>query len=109
MVYPDCMLDRIEAESMIQCYICQLWAHALCINEGGNDIVGIWCCRNCRKLPETTEMLCIKIDDIQRDMAVLLKFVHSFRHTVTVLDNDLSDDRSEITDRYSTHIDSDAN
>ena len=100
--YPDCMLDRIEAESMIQCHICQLWAHALCINEGENDIVGIWCCRNCRKLPETTEMLCDKIDDLQRDMAVLLKFVHSFRHTVptvTVLDNDLSDDRSDSHDQ----------
>ena len=80
----------------------QLWAHALCINEGENDIVGIWCCRNCRKLPETTEMLCNKIDDLQRDMAVLLKFVHSFRHTVptvTVLDNDLSDDRSDSHDQ----------
>ena len=100
--YPGCMLDGIEAESMIQCHICQLWAHVLCINEGENDIVGIWCCRNCRKLPETTEMLCNKIDDPQRDMAVLLKFVHSFRHTVptvTVLDNDLSDDGSDSHDQ----------
>ena len=107
--YPDCMLDRIEAESMIQCHICQLWAHALCINEGENDIVGIWCCRNCCKLPETTEMLCNKIDDLQRDMTVLLKFVHSFRHTVplptvTVLDNDLSDDRSDSHDQTKSLI-----
>ena len=102
--YPDCMLGRIVAESMIQCHISQMWAHALYINEGENDIVGIWCCRNCRKLPETTEMICNKIDDLQRDKAVLIKFVHLFRHTVhvpnvTVLDNDLSDDRSDSHDQ----------
>ena len=116
------MLDQIEAESMIQCHICQLWAHVLCIGEGENDIVGMWCCRNCRKLPEATEMLRNKIDTLQCDMAVILKFVHSFCHTVhvhvpnvTVSDNDI-DDRSDsldqtidITDQKSTHIHSDAN
>ena len=49
--FPDCKRGRAQSESMVQCHACQTWAQYDCIGEGEDDIVGIWTCNACRKIP----------------------------------------------------------
>ena len=32
----------MQSDNMVQCHTCQTWAHYECIDEGEDDIVGIW-------------------------------------------------------------------
>lgn len=84
LCFPDCKLSHNKTDSMIQCHLCQVWAHLQCINEKDDDIIGLWCCNTCRKLPEKTAMLCDKIDDLQRDMAILLNLARSLSVNTSV-------------------------
>ena len=57
---------------MLQCHLCQTWAHYKCIDEHQKDITGIWCCNSCRVLPNTVALLCEKVSDLQQNMQALL-------------------------------------
>ena len=54
----------------------QIWVHYKCIDEKESDIIGIWCCKSCRILPETNMQLCEKIDEFNRTVNILLKFAN---------------------------------
>ena len=94
---------------MIQCHLCQVWADFQCIDEKDDDIVGIWCCNNCRQLPETTAALCEKMDFLQRDIALLLKFAHSFnekpvKQSANIDIDNLCDNQANCEDRVAAIV-----
>ena len=66
---------------MVQCHLCQIWAHFKCIDEKESDIIGIWSYNSCRKLPETTIQLCEKIDELNRTVNILLNFANSINQS----------------------------
>ena len=92
---------------MVQCHLCQTWCHYKCIDEKESDIIGIWCCKSCRKLPETTMQLCEKIDELNRTVNILLKFANSINQSTSntqssysrVHVQNLSDDKPERNHR----------
>lgn len=57
---------------MVQCHLCQTWAHFTCIDEKEDDVIGLWCCNSCRNLPKTVSLLCDKITDLQQNVQALL-------------------------------------
>ena len=63
--FSNCQMNRKENDSMIQCHICQIWAHIQCIDVSDDDIISIWCCNNCRNLPHNVLILCDKRCTIQ--------------------------------------------
>ena len=63
---------------MVQCHICQLWAHFQCVDEAESDIIGSWSCKNCRKLHIDVAALGKQLSNLQRDMDILLKHARSF-------------------------------
>ena len=92
-------------KSMVQCHLCQIWAHFKCIDDRKeSDIIGIWCCKSCRKLPETTMQLCEIIDQLNRTVNILLKFANSINQSTPNTQSScnctrvlsLSDDKSEL-------------
>ena len=62
---------------MVQCHICQTWAHYTCIDEHKDDIIGIWCCNGCGSLPKTVAMLSNKMAELQQNMQALLLIAYS--------------------------------
>ena len=66
---------------MVQCHLCQIWAHFKCIDEKESDIIGIWSCNSCRKLPKTTIQLCEKIDELNCTVNILLEFANSINQS----------------------------
>ena len=93
--FTGCKNNHKETTSMVQCHICQIWAHLQCIEEKDDDIIGIWCCQKCRKLPEHMSALCDKIDTLQKEMSYLMNFAKLFdvktSEPVVHLNLDLSD------------------
>lgn len=75
--FTDCKLERKHNESMVQCHLCQIWAHFKCIDEEEDDVYSIWCCNICRKLPHKVEILCEKINELHRDMTIVLNYARS--------------------------------
>ena len=57
---------------MVQCHICQTWAHYTCIDEHQDDIIGIWCCNGCRSLPKTVAILSDKMAELQQNMQTIV-------------------------------------
>ena len=43
---------------MVQCHLCQTWCHYDCMGVDPNDIIGLWCCLNCRQLHSLVRTLC---------------------------------------------------
>ena len=102
--FPNCKLNRKEDDSMILCHICQVWAHIQCIEESNDDIIGTWCCNNCRKLPYNVSILCDKINNLERDMATLLQYARSLHPTNkhynnSSVNNNLCDNTSDSPDK----------
>ena len=54
---------------MVQCHACQTWAHYECIDEGEDDIVGIWTCNTCRKMPTVVVQLIDMITKLRDSMS----------------------------------------
>ena len=75
--FNDCKLQRLGNKEMVQCHICQTWAHYTCIDEHKDDIIGIWCCNGCSSLPKTVAMLSNKIAELQQNMQALLLIAYS--------------------------------
>ena len=75
--FNDCKLQRLGNKEMVQCHICQTWAHYTCIDEHKDDIIGIWCCNGCRSLPKTVAMLSNKMAELQQNMQALLLIAYS--------------------------------
>ena len=87
--FPDCKRGRAQSESMVQCHACQTWAHYECIGEGEDDIVGIWTCNACRKMPTMVMELIGMVAKLQES-------VSEMRDTNAQLVGMLSDQRSEL-------------
>ena len=73
--FNDCKLQILGNKEMVQCHICQTWAHYTCIDEHKDDIIGIWCCNGCRSLPKTVAMLSDKMAELQQNMQALLLII----------------------------------
>ena len=105
--FTGCKNNHKFTKSMVQCHLCQTWCHYKCIDEKESDIIGIWCCKSCRKLPETTMQLCEKIDELNRTVNILLKFANSINQSTSntqssysrVHVQNLSDDKPECNHR----------
>ena len=98
--FPECKNKHRHTEFYIQCHLCQIWAHFRCIDEEETEIIGLWC-NKCRKLPETTALFCSEIETLQRDMAILSKYIKSFsrvKSPVIDVDSVLSDDTADSHD-----------
>ena len=54
---------------MVQCHACQTWAHYECIDEGEDDIVGIWTCITCRKMPTMVMQLIDMVTKLRDSMS----------------------------------------
>ena len=101
--FTGCKNNHKFTKSMVQCHLCQTWCHYKCIDEKESDIIRIWCCKSCRKLPETTMQLCEKIDELNRTDNILLKFANSINQSTSntqssysrVHVQNLSDDKPE--------------
>ena len=85
--FPDCKRGRAQSETMVQCHACQTWAHYACIGEGGDDIVGIWTCNACRKMPTMVMELIGMVAKLQES-------VYEMRDTQLV--SMLSDQQSKL-------------
>ena len=100
--FTDCTMHREHNDDMIQCHICQIWAHYQCIDEEKSDIIGIWCCNNCRKLPDRVNLLCTHIQELRRDMASLISYAQTFERNLvvgaTVSRSDTTPDGYDIND-----------
>ena len=82
--FPDCTMHHKHNGDMVQCHICQIWAHYQCINEEKSDIIGIWCCNSCRKLPVRVNSLCRHMNQLRRDMATLINYAQAFECKLAV-------------------------
>ena len=87
--FPDCKRGRAQSESMVQCHACQTWAHYECIDEGEDDIVGIWTCNACRKMPTMVMELIGMVAKLQESESEM-------RDTNAQLVGMLSDQQSEL-------------
>ena len=87
--FSDCKRGRAQSESMVQCHACQTWAHYECIGEGEDDIVGIWTCNACRKMPTMVMELIGMVAKLQES-------VSEMRDTNAQLVGMLSDQQSEL-------------
>ena len=67
----------------------QTWAHYECIGEGEGDIVGIWTCSACRKMPTMVMELIGMVAKLQES-------VSEMRYTNAQLVGMLSDRQSEL-------------
>ena len=54
---------------MVQCHACQTWAHYECVDEGEDDIVGIWTCNTCRKMPTMVVQLIDMVTKLRDSMS----------------------------------------
>ena len=66
---PDCKKGRVQSDNMVQCHTCQTWAHYECIDEGEDDIVGIWTCNTCRKMPTMVMQLIDMVAKLRDSMS----------------------------------------
>ena len=66
---PDCKKGRMQSDNMVQCHTCQTWAHYECIDEGEDDIVGIWTCNTCRKMPTMVMQLIDMVAKLRDSMS----------------------------------------
>ena len=82
--FTDCTVHHEHNDEMVQCHVCQIWAHYQCIAEEKSDIIGIWCCNNCRKLPDRVNLLCTHIQELRRDMASLISYARAFERNLVV-------------------------
>ena len=87
--FSHCKRGRAQSESMVQCHACQTWAHYECLGEGEDDIVGIWTCNACRKMPTM-------VMELIRMVAKLQESVSEMRDTNAQLVGMLSDQQSEL-------------
>ena len=52
----DCVREGKAESSMIRCSLCMTWIHISCSGEHAK-YVGVWTCKNCRRLPVTLSSL----------------------------------------------------
>ena len=105
--FTGCKNNHKFTKSIVQCHLCQIWDHFKCIDEKESDIIGIWCSKSCRKLPETTMQLCEKIDELNRTVNILLKYANSIKKSTSIIPPScncthvpsLSDDKPECNHR----------
>ena len=106
--FPDCTMHHKHNGDMVQCHICQTWAHYQCINEEKSDIIGIWCCNNSRKLPDRVNLLCTHMNQLRRDMATLINYARAFQRYPAggneVSHSDTTPDCYDINDNTNGYI-----
>ena len=106
--FPDCTMHHKHNGDMVQCHIYQTWAHYQCINEEKSDIIGIWCCNNCRKLPDRVNLLCTHMNQLRRDMATLINYARAFQRYPAgdneVSHSDTTPDCYDINDNTNGYI-----
>ena len=82
--FTNCTMHREHNDDMVQCHICQIWAHYQCIDEEQADIIGIWCCNNCRKLSDRVDLLYTHMHKLKRDVATLINYARAFESNLVV-------------------------
>ena len=82
--FTNCTMHREHNNDMVQCHMCQVWAHYQCIDEEHSDIIGIWCCNNCRNLSDRVDLLCTHMHELRRDMATVISYARAFERNLVV-------------------------
>lgn len=54
-----------EVPPMVQCHICQIWLHFSCIKEKETDVIGLYTCEKCRKMPDTITSVLDKLLEME--------------------------------------------
>ena len=67
--------------ALVQCHLCQTWAHYDCVGENEHDIVGIRACRTCRSLPTTVTGVLTIVTTLQATITELCTLVETRRNT----------------------------
>ncbi len=60
-----------SCDDMVQCHICQMWAHFECIGEKEADIIGLWSCSECRNIAKGINKLISKMSTMESNLAVV--------------------------------------
>ncbi len=65
-----------------------MWVHYDCVDENEEDIVGLWTCQNCRKVPNTINKLLNKMSVLE----VTLKLVQETNNQLVKMVTDQGKD-----------------
>ena len=78
--------------STVQCHLCQIWVHPACVNEKDADIIGLWTCHACRKLPGMVSTLLETVKHqttLLADVSRCVKEMHSIAPEIQAVENKL--------------------
>ena len=98
---PGCKKGRDQSDIVIQCHACQVWAHYECIDEYEADIVGIWTCNQCRKMPIMLTQLIDMVAGLRDSMSELRNANAQLVAMVVDQNSELQHLRDEIKQRQS--------
>ena len=88
---PTCKI-RNKKISTVQCHLCQIWVHPACVNEKDADIIGLWTCHACRKLPGMVSTLLETVKHqtpLLADVSRCVKEMHSIAPEIQAVANKL--------------------
>ncbi len=66
-----CKFNGKHKTKMIQCHICQIWAHFECVHEKDEDVVGLWTCHGCRHLARNMDKALCKMASLETSLKAL--------------------------------------
>jgi lysophospholipase L1-like esterase/uncharacterized coiled-coil protein SlyX len=58
-----------KEEDTVQCIWCQHWTHPSCVGEKNKDIVGVWTCPSCRKVPDLIHLMYNTMEKMREEEA----------------------------------------
>ncbi len=67
----NCKYNGKHKAAMVQCHLCQIWAHYDCVGEKEADVVGIWTCLNCRYLARNMDKVLCKVASLEASLKAL--------------------------------------
>ncbi len=67
----NCKYNGKHKAAMVQCHICQIWAHYDCVHEKEEDIVGLWACNSCRNLSRNMDRVLCKVASLETSLKTL--------------------------------------
>ena len=96
---PDCKRGHVQSENMVECHACQTWAHYECIDEGDDDIVGIWTDNAYRKMSTMVRQLIDMVANLRDPMSEVRNTNAQLVATITDQQREIQRLREDFNER----------
>ena len=97
-----------DKEDLVQCHLCQHWAHPSCVGEKTKDIVGIWTCCSCRTTPDVIRIMCDLLANIQQENVDLKNHITTklvdMKNTIEKRDGHMVKFAEALTAKTNEHV-----